>query len=62
MVVVGDAQAAKRRVTVLGATGSVGSQTLDLIQRNPERFEVEALTARRQLTNMEIGSDLEFVS
>ena len=52
MVVVGDAQAAKRRVTVLGATGSVGSQTLDLIQRNPERFEVEALTARRNVARL----------
>ena len=35
----------KRRVTILGATGSVGSSTLDLIERDPERFEVVALTA-----------------
>jgi len=35
----------KRRVTTLGATGSVGSSTLDLIERDPERFEVVALTA-----------------
>ncbi len=34
-----------RRVTVLGATGSVGASTLDLIGRDPERFPVEALTA-----------------
>jgi 1-deoxy-D-xylulose-5-phosphate reductoisomerase len=34
-----------RRVTILGATGSVGSSTLDLIERAPERFEVLALTA-----------------
>ncbi|MBM3533702.1 MAG: 1-deoxy-D-xylulose-5-phosphate reductoisomerase [Alphaproteobacteria bacterium] len=34
-----------RRVTVLGATGSVGASTLDLIGRDPERFPIEALTA-----------------
>ena len=34
-----------RRVTVLGATGSVGASTLDLVGRDPERVPVEALTA-----------------
>ncbi|MDP1026191.1 1-deoxy-D-xylulose-5-phosphate reductoisomerase [Sphingomonas sp. KR1UV-12] len=34
-----------RTVTVLGATGSVGTSTLDLIEREPERFRVRALTA-----------------
>lgn len=34
-----------KSVTILGATGSVGSSTLDLIEREPERFEVVALTA-----------------
>ena len=34
-----------KRVTVLGATGSVGTSTLDLIERNPSEFEVVALTA-----------------
>ena len=37
---------APRSVTVLGATGSVGTQTLDLIGRDPGRFAVTALTAR----------------
>lgn len=32
-----------RRVTVLGATGSVGTNTVDLIAREPDRFSVEAL-------------------
>ncbi len=41
----GSATAAPRSVTVLGSTGSVGTQTLDLIARAPERFRVEALTA-----------------
>ncbi|WP_294332820.1 1-deoxy-D-xylulose-5-phosphate reductoisomerase [uncultured Sphingomonas sp.] len=34
-----------KRVTVLGATGSVGTSTLDLIERNADAFEVVALTA-----------------
>ena len=35
----------RRKVAILGATGSVGSSTLDLIERAPDRFEVCALTA-----------------
>jgi 1-deoxy-D-xylulose-5-phosphate reductoisomerase len=35
----------KRRIAILGATGSVGQSTLDLVERSPERFEVVALTA-----------------
>lgn len=35
----------KRSVTVLGATGSVGLSTLDVIRRHPNRFSVYALTA-----------------
>ncbi|MSP88404.1 MAG: 1-deoxy-D-xylulose-5-phosphate reductoisomerase [Alphaproteobacteria bacterium] len=38
-----------RGVTVLGATGSVGCNTLDLIARNPGRYRVEALTAGRNV-------------
>ncbi len=34
-----------RSVTVLGSTGSVGSNTIDLIMRSPDRFTVEAVTA-----------------
>jgi 1-deoxy-D-xylulose-5-phosphate reductoisomerase len=36
----------KRRIAILGATGSIGRSTLDLVERSPERFEVVALTAR----------------
>jgi len=35
-----------RRVTILGSTGSVGSNTIDLIQREPAAYQVEALTAK----------------
>jgi 1-deoxy-D-xylulose-5-phosphate reductoisomerase len=34
-----------KSITILGATGSVGSSTLDLVERNPDMFRVEALTA-----------------
>ncbi len=38
---------AARRVTLLGATGSIGTSTVDLLQRDPSRYEVEAITAYR---------------
>ncbi|TVP87543.1 MAG: 1-deoxy-D-xylulose-5-phosphate reductoisomerase [Thioalkalivibrio sp.] len=34
------------RVTILGSTGSIGVSTLDVLARDPERFEVHALTAQ----------------
>jgi 1-deoxy-D-xylulose-5-phosphate reductoisomerase len=34
-----------RSITILGATGSVGASTLDLVRRNREQWRVEALTA-----------------
>ena len=36
-----------RSVTILGATGSIGASTLDLIKREPGRYRVESITARR---------------
>ena len=39
--------ASVRGITILGATGSIGSSTIDLIKRNPERYRVEAVSARR---------------
>jgi len=42
----------QRTVTVLGATGSVGSSTLDLIERTPEAFDVVALTAHRDVAKL----------
>jgi 1-deoxy-D-xylulose-5-phosphate reductoisomerase len=38
-------QAEPRHVTILGSTGSVGCNTIDLIERQPQDFFVEALTA-----------------
>lgn len=44
----------KRRIAILGATGSIGRSTLDLVERSPERFEVVALTAQ---SNVEALAD-----
>jgi 1-deoxy-D-xylulose-5-phosphate reductoisomerase len=35
----------QRSISILGATGSVGTSTLDLVEREPGRFRIEALTA-----------------
>jgi 1-deoxy-D-xylulose-5-phosphate reductoisomerase len=39
--------AAPRSVTILGATGSIGASTIDLLKRNPARYRVEAISANR---------------
>lgn len=39
------AASAVRTITVLGATGSIGDSTMDLLRASPERYQVEALTA-----------------
>ena len=41
-----------RTLTILGATGSVGSQALDLVARNPGRWQVEALTANSDVEGL----------
>jgi 1-deoxy-D-xylulose-5-phosphate reductoisomerase len=37
----------KRRLTILGSTGSIGRQALDVIRRYPDRFELVGLSAAR---------------
>ena len=44
---------ARRRIVLLGSTGSIGTQAIDLVERNPDRFEVVGLSA---------GSNLELVA
>ena len=39
----------RRKISILGATGSVGTSTLDLVERRPDRFEVIALSAAKQV-------------
>ena len=38
-----------KRISILGATGSIGRSTLDLVERSPDRFEVVALTAGKNV-------------
>ena len=42
----------RQRITVLGSTGSIGTSTLDVIARHPQRFEVFALSASTQVDLM----------
>ena len=44
-----------RRIAILGATGSIGKSTLDLVERSPDRFQVETVTAA---TNAEALADI----
>ncbi len=44
--------AAPRRISVLGATGSIGESTLDLIGRNPSAYQVVALTGGRNVARL----------
>ena len=41
----------KRSITILGATGSIGKSTLDLVRERPDRFKIKGLTAH---TNFEL--------
>ncbi len=38
-----------RRIAVLGATGSIGASTLDVVARHPDRFQITALAAHRSV-------------
>ena len=42
----------KKSVTILGSTGSIGSNTLDLISRNRDAYDIKALTANRNVIKL----------
>jgi 1-deoxy-D-xylulose-5-phosphate reductoisomerase len=42
----------QRTITVLGATGSIGASTIDLLTRDRDRFRVEAVTASRKAADL----------
>ncbi|MCA1758839.1 MAG: 1-deoxy-D-xylulose-5-phosphate reductoisomerase [Bacteroidales bacterium] len=39
----------KKRIAILGSTGSIGTQALEVIKQHPEKFEVEVLTANNNV-------------
>ncbi len=39
----------KKRLAILGSTGSIGTQSLEVVSQNPEAFEVEVLTANNNV-------------
>ncbi|WP_454764077.1 1-deoxy-D-xylulose-5-phosphate reductoisomerase [Cupriavidus campinensis] len=41
-----------QRITILGATGSIGESTLDVVRRHPDRYTVHALSAHRQVEKL----------
>ncbi len=43
-------ESSKKRIAILGATGSIGTQALQVVDQNPDQFEVEVLTANRNAT------------
>ncbi|WP_085791362.1 1-deoxy-D-xylulose-5-phosphate reductoisomerase [Roseivivax jejudonensis] len=52
-----------RRVTILGATGSIGQNTIDLIRRDPDAYRVVALTGGRNVGQLaadaaELGAEV----
>jgi 1-deoxy-D-xylulose-5-phosphate reductoisomerase len=42
-----------QRITILGATGSIGASTLDVLARHPNHYSIFALTANRQVERMQ---------
>ncbi|MBQ1762176.1 MAG: 1-deoxy-D-xylulose-5-phosphate reductoisomerase [Aquincola sp.] len=42
----------RQRLTILGSTGSIGTSTLDVVGRHPDRFEVFALTAHAKVDEL----------
>ncbi len=48
----------KKRIAILGSTGSIGTQALDVISQHPERFEVEVLTANNNYKLLETQARL----
>ena len=41
-----------KRIVLLGSTGSIGTQALDIVRENPDRFKVAALTCRNRIQEL----------
>jgi len=49
----------KKRIAILGSTGSIGTQALEVIKLHPDKFEIEVLTAQKNAALL-IGQAIEF--
>ena len=49
----------KRRIAILGSTGSIGRQTLDVVRQHPDLFQIELLTANNS-TELLVAQAKEF--
>ncbi len=50
----------KKQIAILGSTGSIGTQALDVVRRNPDKFEVYAICAHRSI-DLLIQQAVEFM-
>src|SRR5713226_10243500 len=50
-----------RSVTILGSTGSIGTQALDVVRRHPERFRIVGLSAAGANQDLLAGQIREFL-
>ena len=41
-----------KNIAILGCTGSIGTQTLDIVRRNPDKFSVKAITAHTDMISL----------
>ena len=49
-----------RRIVILGSTGSIGTQALGIVRRNPDRFQVVGLSAGGANIDLLVSQALEF--
>lgn len=49
----------KKRIAILGSTGSIGTQALEVVRQNPDKFEIEVLTAYSN-TDLLLEQAIEF--
>ena len=49
----------KKRIAILGSTGSIGSQTLDVVRQHPDRFELVMISANSSAESL-VSQALEF--
>ena len=50
-----------RQISILGSTGSIGTQALDVVRRNPDRFKVVGLSAAGMNQELFVGQIREFL-